>query len=67
VGPTGTGKIPLSMAPDTATPLSGSPQKIADGIREFAQQGIAHLQVGLVPNTIESIENFGKVLDELDR
>jgi alkanesulfonate monooxygenase SsuD/methylene tetrahydromethanopterin reductase-like flavin-dependent oxidoreductase (luciferase family) len=67
VDPTGTGKIPMSMAPDTAKPLCGSPQEIAAGIREFAQQGITHLQVALVPNTIESIENFGKVLEELDR
>lgn len=67
VDPTGTGKIPVSMAPDTATPLSGSAQEIAAGIREFAQQGITHLQVGLVPNTIESIENFGEILEELDR
>jgi alkanesulfonate monooxygenase SsuD/methylene tetrahydromethanopterin reductase-like flavin-dependent oxidoreductase (luciferase family) len=67
VDPTGTGTIPLSMAPDTATPLSGSPQEIAAGIRDFAKQGITHLQVALVPNTIETIEIFGTVLDELDR
>ena len=67
VDPTGTGKVPMSMAPDTATPLSGSPQEIATGIRDFAQQGITHLQVALVPNTVESIESFGKVLEELDR
>jgi alkanesulfonate monooxygenase SsuD/methylene tetrahydromethanopterin reductase-like flavin-dependent oxidoreductase (luciferase family) len=67
VDPTGTGKIPMSMEPDTATPLSGSPQDIAAGIRDFAQQGITHLQVALVPNTIETIEIFGKVLEELDR
>ena len=67
VDPTGTGKIPVSMAPDTATPLSGSPQEIAASIRDFAQQGITHLQVALVPNTIQTIEIFGKVLEELDR
>ena len=67
VDPTGTGEIPVSMSPDTAAPLSGSPQEIAASIREFAQQGISHLQVALVPNTIESIENFGRVLEELDR
>jgi alkanesulfonate monooxygenase SsuD/methylene tetrahydromethanopterin reductase-like flavin-dependent oxidoreductase (luciferase family) len=67
VDPTGTSTIPLSMAPDTATPLSGSPQEIAASIRDFAQQGITHLQVALVPNTIETIEIFGAVLDELDR
>jgi len=55
------------MAPDTATPLSGSPQEIAASIRDFAQQGITHLQVALVPNTIETIEIFGTVLEELDR
>jgi alkanesulfonate monooxygenase SsuD/methylene tetrahydromethanopterin reductase-like flavin-dependent oxidoreductase (luciferase family) len=67
VDPAGTGKIPVSMAPDTATPLSGSPQEIATSIRDFAQQGITHLQVALVPNTIETIEIFGTVLEELDR
>jgi len=67
IDPTGTGKIPVSMAPDTATPLSGSAQEIAAGIRDFAQQGITHLQMGLVPNTIESIENFGEILEELHR
>ena len=67
VDPTGTGKIPVSMAPDTATPLSGSAQEIAAGIRDFAQQGITHLQMGLVPNTIESIENCREILEELHR
>jgi len=67
VDPTGTGKIPVSMAPDTATPLSGSAQEIAAGIRGFAQQGITHLQMGLVPNTIESIENCREILEELHR
>jgi len=57
----------MSMEPDTAMPLSGSPQEIAASIRDFAQQGITHLQVALVPNTIETIEIFGKVLEELDR
>jgi alkanesulfonate monooxygenase SsuD/methylene tetrahydromethanopterin reductase-like flavin-dependent oxidoreductase (luciferase family) len=67
VDPTGTAKVPVSMAPDTATPLSGSPQEIAASIRDFARQGITHLQVALVPNTIETIEIFGTVLEELDR
>ena len=67
VDPTGKGKVPASMAPDTAVPLSGSPQEIAAGIRDFAGEGITHLQVALVPNTLESIESFGKVMGELDR
>jgi alkanesulfonate monooxygenase SsuD/methylene tetrahydromethanopterin reductase-like flavin-dependent oxidoreductase (luciferase family) len=67
VDPTGKGKIPMSMAPDTATPHSGSPPEIAASIRDFARQGITHLQVALVPNTVETIETFGTVLEELDR
>lgn len=67
VDPIGKGKIPMSMAPDTATPLTGSPQEIAAGLRDFSGQGITHLQVGLVPNTIESIESFARVLEELDQ
>ena len=67
VDPTGEGEIPMSMAPDTATPITGSPQEIAAKLREFSQQGISHLQVGLVPNTIESIESFARVLEELDQ
>ncbi|MGI9332624.1 MAG: LLM class flavin-dependent oxidoreductase, partial [Gammaproteobacteria bacterium] len=47
-------QVPTSMAPDTAVPLSGSPADIAAGIREFADEGVSHLQMYLLPNTIES-------------
>ena len=60
-------EVPTSMAPNTAKPLTGSPQAIAAGIRAFANEGISHLQIYLVPNTIESIEGFGKVLEELQQ
>ena len=60
-------EVPTSMAPNTAKPLTGSPQAIAAGIRAFANEGISHLQMYLVPNTIESIEGFGKVLEELQQ
>jgi len=64
---TGTRELPRSMHPDAIQPLSGAPEEIAAGIRAFAAQGIGHLQLYLVPNTLRSIERFGPVLDELDR
>jgi hypothetical protein len=67
VDQTGTKEIGPSMKPDTADPLTGSPEQIADGIRAFATEGVGHLQMYLVPNTIQSIERFGAVLEALDR
>lgn len=66
VDQTGTREIGASMKPDTAEPLTGSPEEIAAGIRAFADEGISHIQCYLVPNTIKSIERFGKVLEILD-
>jgi alkanesulfonate monooxygenase SsuD/methylene tetrahydromethanopterin reductase-like flavin-dependent oxidoreductase (luciferase family) len=66
VDQTGTKEIGPSMKPDTADPLTGSPEEIAAGIRAFAAEGISHLQMYLVPNTIQSIERFGAVLEILD-
>ena len=39
----------------------------AGGIRAFAAEGISHIQLYFVPNTIQSIERFGAVLEILDR
>lgn len=66
VDQTGTREIGPSMKPETAEPLAGSPEEIAAGIRAFADEGISHLQLYLVPNTIQSIERFGHVLELLD-
>lgn len=66
VDQTGTREIGASMKPDTADPLSGSPEEIAAGIRAFAAQGISHIQLYFVPNTMRSIERFGRVLEILD-
>jgi alkanesulfonate monooxygenase SsuD/methylene tetrahydromethanopterin reductase-like flavin-dependent oxidoreductase (luciferase family) len=65
VDQTGTREIGPSMKPENAQPLSGSPEEIAQGIREFAAQGISHIQVYVVPNTLASIERFGGVLELL--
>ncbi|MEZ4521324.1 MAG: LLM class flavin-dependent oxidoreductase [Thermomicrobiales bacterium] len=67
VDQTGTREIGASMKPDSAEPLSGSPEEIAAGIRAFAEEGISHIQLYFVPNTIESIERFGSVLELLDQ
>jgi alkanesulfonate monooxygenase SsuD/methylene tetrahydromethanopterin reductase-like flavin-dependent oxidoreductase (luciferase family) len=67
VDQTGTREIGASMKPDTAEPLEGSPEEIAAGIRAFADEGISHIQIYNVPNTIQSIERFGAVLEILDQ
>ena len=66
VDQTGTREIGDSMKPDTAEPLTGSPEEIAAGIQAFADEGISHIQIYFVPNTLESIERFESVLEILD-
>ena len=63
VDQTGTREIGPSMKPENADPLTGSPEEIAAGLRAFEAEGIDHLQVYLVPNTIASIERFAGVLE----
>jgi alkanesulfonate monooxygenase SsuD/methylene tetrahydromethanopterin reductase-like flavin-dependent oxidoreductase (luciferase family) len=48
-------------------PLSGSPQAMADVLRDFAEAGISHVQLVMDPITVESIEEFASVLEVLDR
>jgi alkanesulfonate monooxygenase SsuD/methylene tetrahydromethanopterin reductase-like flavin-dependent oxidoreductase (luciferase family) len=67
VDQSGRHEVPASMDPDTAAPLTGSPEEIAAGLQAFADQGIRHIQVYLVPNTLESIERFQKVLKAMGR
>jgi alkanesulfonate monooxygenase SsuD/methylene tetrahydromethanopterin reductase-like flavin-dependent oxidoreductase (luciferase family) len=67
VDQTGTREIGPSMKPEAADPLTGSPAEIAAGLRAFAAEGIDHLQLYLVPNTLASIERFAAVLAELGR
>ena len=67
VDPTGRNELPVSMASDTVKPLTGSPEEIAAGLAAFADQGIGHLQLCLVPNTLETLEQFHKVLEAMGR
>ncbi len=48
-------------------PLSGSPEEMADVLRQYAAAGISHVQLVLDPITVEAIEEFAPVLAELDR
>lgn len=50
-----------------AVPLSGTVEELAAAFRAFAEEGIAHLQVDMVPKTLTGIEALAPVLDILDR
>jgi alkanesulfonate monooxygenase SsuD/methylene tetrahydromethanopterin reductase-like flavin-dependent oxidoreductase (luciferase family) len=63
VDQTGTREIGPSMKPEGADPLTGSVEELVSGLRAFEDEGIDHLQLYLVPNTIASIERFAPVLD----
>ncbi|MGH9175333.1 MAG: LLM class flavin-dependent oxidoreductase [Vicinamibacterales bacterium] len=64
---TGKREIGPSMQPDSADPLTGSPAEIGAGLTAIANEGISHIHAYLVPNTIQSIDAFAGVLDELER
>ena len=63
----GRGDLPTSMAGDGVKPLTGSVDEIAAGLQAFADEGIGHLQFCLAPNTLESVEQFRKVLEAMGR
>jgi alkanesulfonate monooxygenase SsuD/methylene tetrahydromethanopterin reductase-like flavin-dependent oxidoreductase (luciferase family) len=48
-------------------PLSGTPAELAAALRAFASEGIAHVQVWPIPNTLDGVEAFAPVLELLDR
>jgi alkanesulfonate monooxygenase SsuD/methylene tetrahydromethanopterin reductase-like flavin-dependent oxidoreductase (luciferase family) len=49
------------------TPLEGSAETIADGLRAYAREGIGHVQLVIDPITEASIEALAPVLELLDR
>ncbi|RIK37887.1 MAG: hypothetical protein DCC58_17390 [Chloroflexi bacterium] len=63
----GTREIGPSMKPEDAEPLSGTTDDIVAGLKGFAAEGIDHLQIYLVPNTLASIEAFAPVLEAFRR
>ena len=48
-----------------ASPVLGEPERIAEQIDTFYEQGFSHIQVYLAPMTPEGFEDFAKVLDHL--
>jgi alkanesulfonate monooxygenase SsuD/methylene tetrahydromethanopterin reductase-like flavin-dependent oxidoreductase (luciferase family) len=52
---------------EQVTPLEGSADDIAEGLRAYAREGIGHVQLVIDPITEASIEALAPVLDLLDR
>jgi alkanesulfonate monooxygenase SsuD/methylene tetrahydromethanopterin reductase-like flavin-dependent oxidoreductase (luciferase family) len=63
----GTGRKVLNRESEAVKPLTGSPEAMADVLRQFAAAGIGHVQLVMDPITVESIEEFAPVLGILDR
>ena len=59
VGPHG----PSTMSTD---PITGSPEEIADTLRQYAAAGISHVQVWPEPNTLDGIAAFEEIFAALD-
>jgi alkanesulfonate monooxygenase SsuD/methylene tetrahydromethanopterin reductase-like flavin-dependent oxidoreductase (luciferase family) len=60
--PGGTGRTSGDTDKRDITPLRGSSEEIAAGLRAYAQLGIRHLQLVLDPITAESIERLAPVV-----
>ena len=47
--------------------LTGAPEVLAEALRDFAREGICHIQISFEPMTLSSIEAFAPTLELLDR
>jgi probable F420-dependent oxidoreductase len=65
--PGGAGRVQGDANGPPLEPQDGEPAALAETLRDFAREGIAHVQLVLDPNTRESIVAVAPVLDELDR
>ena len=65
--PGGTGRLQGGYVEAGPPPLEGPPEVIADTLRAYAREGIAHVQLVLDPITVESIQALVPVLEQLDR
>jgi probable F420-dependent oxidoreductase len=64
--PGGVGRRDAYEASQTAPPLKGSPEAIADELRAYAREGIGHVQLVVEPMTEASLEALAPVLKNLD-
>jgi probable F420-dependent oxidoreductase len=65
--PGGDGRIRSDAGKPASDPQAGDPATLAKTLREFAREGIGHVQLVLDPITLESIKALEPVLVELDR
>jgi probable F420-dependent oxidoreductase len=65
--PGGTGRLSGDASQAAIPPVQGPPAEMAETLRGFAREGIAHVQLVLDPITLESIRALAPVLAELDR
>ncbi len=65
--PGGSGRVQGGYAERGPAPLEGSPGRVADELRAYAREGIAHVQLVLDPITRDSIEAVALTLADLDR
>ena len=64
--PDGQGRVQGNDDQPTHPPLEGSPDEMAEILRAYAAEGIAHVQLVMDPITIGSIEAFAPALARLD-
>jgi probable F420-dependent oxidoreductase len=65
--PGGRGRVMGASKGPGIVPLEGPPGVIAEGLRAYADLGVAEVQLVVDPITLESIEALGPVLEALDR
>ncbi len=51
----------------SVAPLTGSPEALAEQLRDYAAAGLDHVQLWIEPNTVAGPEAFGRVLELLDQ
>jgi alkanesulfonate monooxygenase SsuD/methylene tetrahydromethanopterin reductase-like flavin-dependent oxidoreductase (luciferase family) len=65
--PGGGGRLQGSTSQGAIRPLPGDAVALADELRAFAREGIAHVQLVVDPITVDSIRALAPALAELDR
>ena len=65
--PGGAGRIDGSGHASRIVPLEGEPEHIADELRAYADEGIAHVQLVVDPIDRRAVEGLAPVLTALDQ
>jgi alkanesulfonate monooxygenase SsuD/methylene tetrahydromethanopterin reductase-like flavin-dependent oxidoreductase (luciferase family) len=64
--PTATGRFPLPRV-DERQPGAQSHDQILENMHRYAEEGLDEIMIWLDPNTVESLYEFGELLQRLDR